>query len=83
MTRANTRAARSEERRRAWHQGRVDAARTPKERLWAACGWLVAEAWRRGRVDDATETVLTAVHEITEPSESYLEMEVRRDRVRY
>lgn len=63
-----------------WHQSRVDDARTPKQRLWAACGWLVAEAWRRGRVDDATETVLTAVHEIRETDQNE---EVRGDRVRY
>lgn len=76
MTRAN----RSEERRRRWHQSRVDDAQTPKQRLWAACGWLVAEAWRRNRVDDALETVLTAVHDIRETD---TDREVHDGRVRY
>jgi hypothetical protein len=61
-----TRAQRSARRRAAWHQGRVDNAETEKGRLWAACGWLVSESWRLGRVGDATERVLTLVHEIRE-----------------
>lgn len=62
MSQAKRKAAR----RLAWHQDRVDNAPTPRQRLWAACGWLVAEAWRSNRLDDATEAVLTAVHEIRE-----------------
>ncbi|MFY1686523.1 hypothetical protein [Plantactinospora sp. WMMB782] len=61
-----TRAQKSQQRRQAWHEGRIEQADTPKARLWAACGWLVAEAWRRGRIEEATEVVLTTVHEIRE-----------------
>lgn len=62
------RAERAAERRLAWHQGRVDGARTRKEALWAACGWLVSEANRAGghELDAALEMVLNRVHEIRE-----------------
>lgn len=62
MTRANVRA----KRQRVFHETRIDEAATPKQKLWRACSWLVAEAWRRNRIDNATETVLTAVHELRE-----------------
>lgn len=61
-----TRAAIKARRQRAFHEDRIGRAQTPKERLWRVCGWLVAEAWRAGRLDDATDAVLTKVHEIRE-----------------
>lgn len=72
MTRADAAAAR----RRAWHQGEIDRAPTPKTRLWKVCGWLVAEAWRRGRVDEAEKAVLAKIRELRDE-------EVRDDRIRY
>jgi len=64
-----TRAQRAAARRRQWHQGRVDNAATRKERFWAACGWLLAELIHAGDgdgIDDATDMVLTRVHEVRE-----------------
>lgn len=61
-----TRAEKSARRRREWHESRVNEAATPRQRLWSACGWLVAEAWRLGRLDDATDGVLTLVHHMRE-----------------
>jgi hypothetical protein len=62
----STRAQRSAERRRTWHESKLLTAGTPRARLWAACGWLASEASRAGskHLDDATEMVLTRVHKI-------------------
>lgn len=72
MTRADV----SADRRKAWHQGEIDRAKTPKARLWKVCGWLVAEAWRRGRVDEAEQLVLAKIRELRDE-------EVPDDRVGY
>ncbi len=61
-----TRTERSVRRRQEWHETRLAQAATPRERLWRACGWLVAEAWRIGRLDDATEAVLALIHNMRE-----------------
>ena len=61
-----SRAERSAKRRQDWHEGRIAVAPTPKGRLWAACAWLVSEAWRANRLDEITEWVLTRVHELRE-----------------
>ena len=64
-----TRQQRAAARRTAWHQGRVDGARTRRERFWAACGWLLAElihADDPDGIDDATEMLLTRVHDVRE-----------------
>jgi hypothetical protein len=61
-----TRAQKKEARRQSWHQQRINDAETPRQQLWAACGWLVAEAWRARRLSDATDAVLAKVHEIRE-----------------
>ncbi|MFI5895605.1 hypothetical protein ACIA5D_36475 [Actinoplanes sp. NPDC051513] len=67
MTWENTkRASRKAERRRLWHEARIAAAATPKQKAWAACGWLISEAWRAGRLDDALDWVLVKVHELRE-----------------
>ncbi len=58
-----------------WHMTQLNQAGTPRERLWRACSWLVAEAWRAGRLDEATETVLTKVHDIRE--EAHTDDDVR------
>jgi hypothetical protein len=62
------RADRAAQRRRDWHEGRIEQARTLRQRFWAACGWLASEARHRGdhELDAATEMVLTRVHEIRE-----------------
>lgn len=62
MSRANVSAAR----RRAWHEKRMKTASTLRGQLWAACSWLVAEAWRAGddAITDATDLVVGRVHEI-------------------
>jgi hypothetical protein len=61
-----TRAQKSAARRKAWHEEQMEQADTPRKRLWRACGWLVAEAWRTGRLSDAEDAVLAKVHEIRE-----------------
>jgi hypothetical protein len=47
-------------------------ARTPKQVLWEACGWLVSEAWRAGpdHLRRATDAVLAKVHEIRKEARS-------------
>lgn len=59
-----TKAANAEARRKEWHQGQIDAADTPKNRLWRVCGWLVAEAWRRNRITDVEAAVMAKIHEL-------------------
>ena len=76
MTRANA----SADRRKAWHEAEIDRAPTPKSRLWKVCGWLVAEAWRRGRVDEAEKTVMEKIRELRGETR---DEEVRDDRIRY
>ncbi|MEU8158069.1 hypothetical protein AB0B94_30820 [Micromonospora sp. NPDC048986] len=63
---ATKRAERSANRRGAWHQAQVNDAPTPRQRLWRACAWLVSEAWRANRLDDAIEAVMNAIDEIRE-----------------
>lgn len=60
------RAERAAVRRQTWHENQVNSARTSREKFWRACGWLVAEAWHRGRLDEVTESILTKVHELRE-----------------
>lgn len=48
---------RSRQRRQALYEGRLQAAETPKKRLWIVCGWLVSEAWRAGRLTEAETAV--------------------------
>lgn len=65
MTWENSRRGdRKADNRRRYHQGRVDQARTSKERLWAACSWLVVEAWKTGVLDEAVDHVLTYIHDL-------------------
>jgi hypothetical protein len=52
--------------RQTHHEARIGQAATDRQKLWAACGWLVSEAWKAGLLDDAIEWVLTKVHEIRE-----------------
>ena len=59
-----TRADMSMERRKAWHEREIRAAKTPKTKLWKVCGWLVAEAWRRNKVDEVMETVMAKIREL-------------------
>ena len=48
--------------RRAHHLRRLQLAGTDRDRLWAACAWLVAEAVRASRAAEATRAVLQLVH---------------------
>jgi hypothetical protein len=67
VTWANTkRTSRKADNRRRHHEDQISRARTPRQRLWAACSWLVVEAWKAGVLDEAFELVLTKVHEIRE-----------------
>lgn len=66
-----TRARKKAQRQLDWHTRQLDQAQTSRERLWRACSWLVAEAWRAGRLEDATETVLTKVHDIRDEEASH------------
>lgn len=54
--------------RHMWHQGQVDRARTPKEKLWALCHWLVAEAFHAGpdQINDAAGMVHARIAELAE-----------------
>jgi hypothetical protein len=65
-----TRQRRKAGRRQAWHEQRIASAPTEKQQVWAACGWLISEAWRAGRLDDALDWVLTKVHEIREEEQT-------------
>lgn len=67
MTWANTKRVKRRAQRRAdWHQSRIDTASTQRQRVWAACAWLVSEAWRAGLLDEVFEHVMTKVHDIRE-----------------
>jgi len=58
------RAKRSAANRRDYHEERIATARTPRHKVWAACGWLVVEAWQAGLLDEALDWVLSKVHDI-------------------
>lgn len=67
MTWENTkRVKRKAENRRRHHEQQIAVAATPRHQLWAACAWLVSEAWKAGAIDEAIEWVLRKVHEIRE-----------------
>ncbi|MER7166745.1 hypothetical protein ABT336_11875 [Micromonospora sp. NPDC000207] len=62
------RRAKPEVNRRNWHGERVEKARTPKERLWALCHWLVAEAFHAGpdQMHSTTELIEQRINDLTE-----------------
>ncbi|GAA0494595.1 hypothetical protein Ade02nite_20040 [Paractinoplanes deccanensis] len=65
MTWTNTKRVRRELRRRSdYHQERMAQAATSKQRLSAACQWLISEAWQAGRVAYAEQLVLEAINRI-------------------
>lgn len=51
-------------RRRGWHEQRIAQAPTQKQKLSAACQWLISEAWLSDVLDDALGYVMTYVHEL-------------------
>jgi hypothetical protein len=53
-------------RRRDLHESRIAAAPTQKQKLSAACQWLISEAWRADSINDAVAYVLAYVHELRE-----------------
>lgn len=57
---------RAADNRRRFHEGRVLAARTPREELWALCFWLVTEAFHAGpeALRSASGVVRTMVDEL-------------------
>jgi hypothetical protein len=61
-----TRTKRKNNNRRDHHERQIEAARTPSQKIWAACGWLISEAQIAGRFDDALDAIITKVHEIRE-----------------
>jgi hypothetical protein len=58
------RAEKSRANRRRYLQQRLAEAATPAQELWVACGGLVAEARRTGRVTDATRAVLDLIEDL-------------------
>lgn len=67
MTWENTKRARSKARRRHdYHQQRITDAGTQKQKLSAACQWLISEAWLAGNLDDAHTYVMTYINELRE-----------------
>lgn len=52
--------------RRRHHETQIASAPTPRRQLWAACAWLISEAWQAGLIDDALDWVLGKVHDIRE-----------------
>jgi hypothetical protein len=54
------------ENRRRHHETLIQTASDPRQRMQAACGWLLSEAQHNDRLDDAAEWVLAKVHEIRE-----------------
>ena len=67
MTWINTkRIKRRAENRRRHHETLIATAADARQRLQAACGWLLSEAQHNNRLDEAAEWVLTRVHEIRE-----------------
>ena len=64
------RTKRRAENRRRHHEATIAAARDPRQKLWAACGWLVSEAMHGGVLDAATEHVLTYIHNLREEEQN-------------
>lgn len=65
MSWTNTkRARRKAENRRTHHEEQIAGATTQRHKLWAACSWLVVEAWQADLLDEALDWVLGKVHEI-------------------
>ncbi|MER7331730.1 MULTISPECIES: hypothetical protein [unclassified Micromonospora] len=62
------RSTKPEVNRRDWHSTRVAEAETPKQKLWAYCHWLVAEAFHAGptQLEAATVMVRDRITELTE-----------------
>lgn len=62
------RKAKPEVNRSEWHARRVEAARTPREKLWAYCHWLVAEAWHAGpdHLEDTTVLIRNRINQLIE-----------------
>lgn len=66
----NKRAKRKADNRRRHHEALIEAAPTVRQKVWAACGWLVSEAGHANRLDDAFEAVMSKVHEIREEEQA-------------
>lgn len=63
----NTRRVKKQaENRRRHHELQINAAADARQKLWAACGWLLSEALHAGALDQATEHVLTYIHDLRE-----------------
>ncbi|MEV0214324.1 hypothetical protein [Micromonospora sp. NPDC050695] len=62
------RSTKPEVNRHQWHERRVAEARTPREKLWALCHWLVAEAFHAGpdQLQAATVMVRDRITEMTD-----------------
>jgi hypothetical protein len=59
-----SRAEKSRANRRRYLQQQMAKAATPSQELWVACGGLVAEARRMGRVSDTTRAVLDLIENL-------------------
>lgn len=67
MTWENAKRARAKARRRQdWHEQRIADAATQKQKLSAACQWLISEAWLAGVLEDAHTYVMAYINELRE-----------------
>jgi hypothetical protein len=57
---------RAAERRRAAHEARIEAAKSPRRRLWLMWSWLLAEARRDGDVEALTRRGLRVARRLNE-----------------
>lgn len=65
MTWENTTRRRRLARRRSdYHQQRIKESDTTKQKLSAACQWLISEAWSAGLVEEVHQWVLQKVHDV-------------------
>jgi hypothetical protein len=65
VTWINTKRARRKARRSSeYHLRRIQTAETSRQKLSAACGWLISEAWQAGRVAEVHGWVIDKVHEL-------------------
>lgn len=67
MSWVNTRRAKNKaSNRRRHHEQQIRAAVDDRQKLWATCQWLTAEALHAGAIPEATEYLTTYIHQLAE-----------------